>query len=210
VVVIGAVQSRTRPAPAVAAGIVLGLAGVALLLGGGTGAAPAPAGPATVVGALAVLCAAFSFATGALFSRQAPQPSSQTLATALNMLAGGGLLLLLGTLNGELGQLQLPAVSLKSWLAVAYLVVFGSLIGYSAYMWLVKATTAAQASSNFYVNPVVAVLLGWFVGDEVLTGRILLVAALIVGAVVLIVSHPGRQRAPEPASREQRTVSSGP
>jgi drug/metabolite transporter (DMT)-like permease len=105
------------------------------------------------------------------------------------MLAGGLMLTVAGGLSGEFGRLALDNLSLKSGMALGYLILFGSLIGFSAYMWLVKNTSPARASSNFYVNPLVAVFLGWLLAGETLTGRTLVAAAIIAGAVVLIVSH---------------------
>jgi drug/metabolite transporter (DMT)-like permease len=192
VVVITCVTSRRWPTWPVAAGVGLGLAGVAVLVG-----------PENIVGGAhippialaAALCAAFAWSLGSQYSRSAPQPASPFMASALNLLAGGSLLALFGGLTGELARLDLPAVSLKSWLAVAYLIVFGSLIGFSAYLWLVKATTPAQASSTFYVNPVAAIVLGWAFAGETLTPRMALAALIIIGAVALIVLEQGRRPA---------------
>ncbi|HEX6386770.1 MAG TPA: EamA family transporter [Anaerolineae bacterium] len=199
VVVIASVTRRTYPSPTVAAGVVVGLGGILLLVGpeNVAGEARIP-----VVGAAVLMVASFSWALGTFYSRSAPQHASQFMTTGLNMVAGGLLLLVAAGLNGEYARLNLAGVSFKSWLALAYLVIFGSLIGFSAYMWLVKVTTPAQASSNFYVNPVMAVILGWLLAGEALTPRTILATAIIVGAVFLIVTHQGRQ-----ATQRQSEVS---
>lgn len=194
VVAIGAAASRRRPTPPVLAGIALGLIGLVILIGpenvsGGASAA----GDASAIGFLALLFAAFSWALGTHYSRSAPQPASQTMSTGLSMIAGGLLLTAFAGFMGEFASVDVPAVSLKSWLALLYLIIFGSLIGYSSYMWLVKATTPAKASSNFYVNPVVAVFLGWLLAGETVTPSMLIATAVIVGAVALIVSQRGRR-----------------
>jgi len=190
VVVIASAAGRKLPSFTVAAGITLGLGGILLLVGPqnvtGNGRVP-------VIGTVVIMVASFSWALGTYYSRGAPQHASQFMATGLNMLAGGLLLLVAAGLNGEYTRLDLVGVSFKSWLALAYLVTFGSLIGFSAYMWLVKATTPAQASSNFYVNPVVAVILGWLLAGETITAPTIVAAAVIVSAVFLIVTHQGRQ-----------------
>jgi drug/metabolite transporter (DMT)-like permease len=102
------------------------------------------------------------------------------------MLAGGVLLLVLGLLIGEGRELHLGQVSRASWLGFGYLVVFGSLVAFTAYSWLMKNAPAARVATYAYVNPVVAVLLGWVMLGEALTGQMLLGAIVIVGSVVLI------------------------
>ena len=104
----------------------------------------------------------------------------------MQMLTGGALLFLTGTLSGEWGRLDPSSVSLSSLLAVLYLIVFGSIIGYSAYVWLLRVSTPARVSTYAYVNPVVAVLLGWAIVDEAFTLRMAVAAAIIVAGVALI------------------------
>jgi len=185
-VVIGAVWSRERPSMRVMAGLGLGLLGVGLLIGpshitGGN--------TQTLIRMGVILAACFSWAFGTHYSRRAAQPTSQNMATAINLMAGGILLTIFSSIRGEFASFHIMDITLKSMLAVSYLVVFGSLIGFSAYMWLVKVTTPARASSNFYVNPVVGVFLGWMFAGEIITNVTLLSAAVIVSAVVLIVSR---------------------
>ncbi len=180
------------PAPAVWLGILVGLGGVALLLGG------PQTGPNHLVGWIVLVLASVAWAAGSLYSRTATLPAP-LLATGMQMLAGGALLMLAGTLAGELGRVDPAAFSRRSVLALAYLVVFGSLLGYTSYVWLLRVTPPALASTYAYVNPVVAVFLGWLLAGERLTARVLLASAIIVGGVALITgarAHArGRERA---------------
>ena len=106
-----------------------------------------------------------------------------------------------GFLTGEVSQFHVSAISMRSWLAVAYLIVFGSGIGFTAYIYILKNSTAARVATYAFVNPVVALLLGWMFAGEALTLRTLAAAAVILGAVVLVITAPYRAPAPkiEPA-----------
>jgi drug/metabolite transporter (DMT)-like permease len=176
-----------RPATAVIAGLVLGLGGLALLLAPGK-----LAGRVDLLGAGALLVGSFSWAFGSLLSRTASLPKSGFLAAAMEMIAGGVWLLLFGLLTGQAGSLTLSALSMKSLVSLGYLIVFGSLVGFTAYIWLLGATTAARVSTYAYVNPVVAVLLGWAFAGEPMTLRTALAAAVIVAAVALIIRYGAR------------------
>jgi drug/metabolite transporter (DMT)-like permease len=172
----------SRPAVPVVAGLALGTAGIAILIGpdalGG--------GRVNLWGAGALMIASLSWATGSIYSRGAALPASPMLATAMQMLAGGVCLTLFGLAVGEGARMNLGAASLPSVLGLLYLIVFGSLIGYTAYIWLLQVSTPAKVATYAYVNPVVAVLLGWLVAGEALTGRMVLAAAVIVSGVALI------------------------
>jgi drug/metabolite transporter (DMT)-like permease len=176
-----------RPTPRVAAGLMLGLAGIGLLVGPGE---LAGAGRVDLLGALVLVGGSLSWAIGSLRGRRAALPASPQVATAAQMLTGGALLLALGLATGEGARLAAAGVSPKSLLAVGYLVVFGSLIGFSAYVWLMRVSTPARVATYAYVNPVVAVALGAAFGGEPLTPRTLLASAVIVTGVVAIVSAP--------------------
>ena len=186
-----------RPNLGVTIGLVLGLAGIALL-----------AGPTNIAGGnhmnsfgvLLLLFAAISWASGSLYARRAPIPATPLLATAMEMLVGGGLAIAAGLITGEWGQLRLDQVSLRSLQSFGYLVVFGSLVGFSAYTWLLRATSTAIASTYAYVNPVVAVFLGWALASEPLTLQTILAAAIIVMAVVIITTNQSKKSAPKPAN----------
>ena len=169
----------SRPRPVVWAGILVGLGGVTLLLG-----SPDP-GSRYVAGWIVLVLASVAWSAGSLYSRSAALPAP-LLATGMQMLTGGALLLVAGALAGEPWRVDPATFSTRSLLALAYLIVFGSLLGYSAYVWLLRAATPALASTYAYVNPVVAVFLGWLLAGERITGRVVLASAVIIGAVALI------------------------
>jgi drug/metabolite transporter (DMT)-like permease len=180
-------------------GLVVGLGGVALLVG------PSGGGGIDLVGALMALSAAFAWAWGSLYARDATLPARPLVGAGMQMLAGGVLLALAGAATGELGEFDLAAVSARSSIAVAYLVVFGSVIAYSAYVWLLKNAPTALVSTYAYVNPVVAVALGALFLAEPVTARMLLAGLAIVASVALIVtsqSAPKRVRRQRPAGSE--------
>jgi len=188
----GAGRGWRRPPTQVLLGIALGLCGVAVLVGpghfaGGHGI--------DLVGAGALLVGSLFWASGSLYSRRAPLPESRLLGAAMQMLGGGACLTLLGALTGEWARLDVAHASPQSLLAVAYLVVFGSLVGFTAYIWLLRVSTPALVSTYAYVNPVVAVLLGWAFAGESITGRTLLAAVVILGAVMLITTYRPRAEA---------------
>ncbi len=177
-----------RPRPGELIGLMLGFAGVVILVspaevvGGGLQIDP--------LGAVVVLFAAVSWALGSIYSRHAPAHESAFLMTGMKMLTGGLLLLLAGTAAGEWSRLDIGAISARSWFALAYLIVFGALIAFTAYIWLLKNTTLARASTYAYVNPIVAVLLGWLLVSEPMNSRVVAAAAVIVaGAVIVVRSH---------------------
>ena len=173
-----------RPSPRVVAGLLLGFAGLLLLV--------RPAGAHGMVvdplGALALLTASISWAAGSVYVQRATLPSSPLLTTAMQMLCGGGLLFGASLLAGEPARLSLTQVSVGSALAVLYLIVFGSLIGFTAYTWLLRKASPVLVSTYAYVNPVVAVFLGWLLLRESVTAGTLLGAAVIVVGVALITS----------------------
>jgi drug/metabolite transporter (DMT)-like permease len=178
---------QPRPSGKVLLGLLLGFGGVYLLVGEQLGAG---SGPMQLVSAGAVIGAAFCWAAGSLYGLRAPSPRSAVLGAGMQMLAGGALLLVLGLLTGEGRELHLGQVSRASWLGFGYLVVFGSLVAFTAYSWLMKNAPAARVATYAYVNPVVAVLLGWAMLGEKLTGQMLVGAVVIVGSVVLITTPP--------------------
>jgi drug/metabolite transporter (DMT)-like permease len=138
------------------------------------------------VGALVLIGATLSWAVGSLYSRGATLPKAPLLTTGMNMLAGGALLLAVGTASGQWSALNVAAISLKSLLSLLYLIVFGAIVAFTAYLWILKQATLATASTYAYVNPVVAVFLGWALAGEAITPRIVAAAVVIVGSVVII------------------------
>jgi drug/metabolite transporter (DMT)-like permease len=179
---IDAVLNHARLGLAPVAGLLLGLVGVGLLsgLGGGTGRISA-------VGVVIILGAAFMWALGTIMARRATIPSSPALASGMELLCGGAALLGLAAAGGELGALQLAEVSWRSWLALGYLIVMGSIVAFSAYGIAVRALPTATVATYAYVNPVIAVLLGTLILGERLTPAMFGGGVLIVGAVVLVV-----------------------
>lgn len=195
--------ARVRPTPRVAFGIALGLVGVGVLVGPDALLAIGGRGIAGVGGSLLILLAAFLWANGSLYSRRAPRPASPLLGAAMQMLAGGLLLTLGGLAMGEASRLDVASIAPASWWALAFLALFGSIVAYSSYVWLLQVVRPEQAATYAFVNPVVAVMLGVFVAGEALTPRILVVGALIVVAVALIVTAPKR---PAPAPPDAPVV----
>jgi len=175
----------TRPGRATLLGLLIGFVGVGLLVN------PFARDAARVdpAAAAVLLVACASWSAGGLYSRHAPG-AAPMMAAGANMLAGGIGLALLGTATGELTAFDVSRVSTGSVVALAYLVAFGSLIGFTAYLYLLHHTTPAKATTYAYVNPVVAILLGWALLDEPLTPRVLVAAAVIILAVVMITAGP--------------------
>jgi drug/metabolite transporter (DMT)-like permease len=123
---------------------------------------------------------------GSIYAKGADMPKSTLLSTGMQMLTGAVALFIVSLIRGELNGFSLGLVSMRSWLALLYLITFGSLIGFVSYGWLLHNAPVSLMSTYAYVNPVVAVLLGSWLADEPLNGRILIAAAIIIGSVVLI------------------------
>ena len=164
------------------AGILLGFGGVGLLMG----RSALNSGPGVFVGSLAVLLGAFSWSVGIVYSRQSHLSGHPLLLSALSLLAGSVQLLLVGTAFGEYRGFSLASVSVRSWLALAYLIVFGSVVAFTAYNWLLEHYSPTLVATHTYVNPIVAVLFGWLFAGEAVTFNVLLSAALVIGAVMLV------------------------
>jgi drug/metabolite transporter (DMT)-like permease len=174
-----------RPGGQVLLGVAIGFVGVAILVG------PIDLSGSNrmyTLGAIAIMFGSLSWAIGTVFSRRVNLAASPLMSSAQKLLAGGALLLAVGTLAGEWGRFDVAAISMRSGLAWAYLVTFGSLIAFASYVWLLHATTPTRVASYAYVNPVVAVFVGWSLAGEPLGPRTLLAAAIIITAVALIVS----------------------
>ncbi len=188
--VFDAMATRQRPSALAIGGIVAGFVGVAILVAPVSGV-----GQIDSLGVLLVVLAAVSWALGSIYSRGAPMPRSALLGTGMEMLAGGIALTLAGSLLGEIGEVHPAAFSLNSLLALAYLIVFGSLLAFTAYIWLLANVPVSTVGTYAYVNPIVAVGLGALILSEPITARTLIAAAIIIGAVVAMVS--GRPRRAE-------------
>src|SRR5260370_1308561 len=164
------------------AGILLGFGGVGLLMG----RSALNSGPGVFVGSLAVLLGAFAWSVGIVYSRRSHLSGHPLLLSALSLLASSVQLLLAGTVVGEYRRFSFASVSLRSWLALGYLILFGSVVGFTAYNWLLEHYSPTLVATHTYVNPIVAVLLGWLFAGEAVTLNVLLSTAMVIGAVMLV------------------------
>jgi drug/metabolite transporter (DMT)-like permease len=136
-------------------------------------------------GVVALVVAGLSWAAGSLWSRYHAKPESPWMNAAVQMICGGMTLLLLSLFYGEPSRFHFAQVSVQSWFSLLYLIVFGSWIAFSAYVWLLKVSTLARVATYAYVNPVIAVLLGHWVLNEPLGMRVLWAAAIILAGVII-------------------------
>lgn len=169
-------------------GLAIGFGGVALLVD------PTGGGTIDTIGALAAVFGAGCWAAGSLYSRDAPLPQAPLVAAGLASLAGGLLLGIVALASGEIGSFHPSQVSGESLFGEVYLVVMGSFVGLTAYVWLLRAAPISLVATYAYVNPVVAVLIGWALLDEVFSASVILAGAAIVAAVAMIVSAPAPRR----------------
>jgi len=182
-----------RPVPRVTMGLLMGFAGMALLVG------PAHLGGSERVdpwGAAVLVVASLAWACGSIYSKHGGMPSSPMLGVAMQSFAGGVILLIVALITGEFRELHVGAISVRSWLALGYLIVFGSGIGFSAYIYIIHESTAARVSTYAFVNPVVALFLGWLIAGETITLRTVIAAAVILTAVILVITAPHSTSAP--------------
>lgn len=179
-----------RPSGVALVGLGLGFLGMLLLVSPGH---LAGGGQVDSAGAALLIVSSLTWAAASIYAHDgAPQPASPFLAAGMQMFLGGCFLLLAGTVTGEWARLDLATASSQSILAFGYLVLVGSLVGYTAFVWLLKVSTPSRVSTHAYVNPVVAVFLGWVFAGEPLTPRTLAAAGIIVSAVILITTFRGR------------------
>jgi drug/metabolite transporter (DMT)-like permease len=183
----------TRPGVGVTVGLIVGMIGLLILIGpsalnpSAESEAAARAGDGVMLtGAIVLVLASLSWALGSIYSRHADLPKSAFVATGMEMFAGGALMLLLAFSVGDHSGFDIGQVSVKSMLAFAYLIIVGSLLGFTAYIWLLKVQPASRVATYAYVNPIVAVFLGWAFAGETLSARTAIAAAIIIGAVALI------------------------
>ncbi|MDP9337477.1 MAG: EamA family transporter [Acidobacteriota bacterium] len=177
----------TRPVPRVFAGLLLGFVGLALLVG------PAKLGGAhrtDLLGTGVLMVASFVWACASLYSKHRPVPGSPLLVVAMQSLAGAAALWIAAIVSGEFTALHFAAITARSWMALIYLIVFGSGMGFTAYLYILKKSTAAKVATYGFVNPVVALFLGWLLAAEPITARTVIAAAIILTAVMLVISAP--------------------
>jgi drug/metabolite transporter (DMT)-like permease len=187
-----------RPTLLVAVGLLIGLGGVGALVGPGSFGGGARIDP---IGAATVVMGSLVWSIGSIYSRNAPRPSSGVMMAGIQMLVGGMFVGLIGVARGELTTFRIANVSTHSLLAWVYLLIFGSLIAFTAFVYLLRVSTPARVATYAYVNPVVAVLLGWLLADEAISVRMLVAAAIIVAGVALITAAEGRTPARPKAKR---------
>jgi len=164
-------------------GIGFGIAGVGLLVSSGD----LEVGDSVSIGGAAMLIvSSISWSLGSIASRHVPQPGSKAQGASIIMISGGSILLIISALAGEISNPELGSITPKSWLALAYLILFGS-IGHLSYIWLLSVTSAARVATYAFVNPVVAIILGILLADETLSLRTVLCTAVIIFSVMIIV-----------------------
>jgi drug/metabolite transporter (DMT)-like permease len=167
--------------------LFVGMAGVAVLVGHAMGLGEAPIDTA---GACALIFAAISWSVAASLSRKMPLPAAKAMSSGAQMLAGGVFLTLTAALLGEFRGFHAQAVSRGAWLALAYLIVAGSIVGFTAYVWLIHHESPTKVGTYAYVNPVVAVLVGYFFGGEAIGLRTIAGTLLVLASVVVITTTP--------------------
>lgn len=189
-VVIEWLQTRSKPGIEMIIGLILGTVGMvalvdpAQLVGGDQ---------VNLIGAGTIFLASIAWVWGSLYSRRAELPPSPFLAIAMEMLAGAALLLLASFALGEFSELHLASISMRSIFALMYLTVFGSMIAFTSYVWLLRVSSPSLVSTHAYVNPVVAVFLGWLLADEPINGRIFIASVVIISAVAIITTVKARR-----------------
>jgi drug/metabolite transporter (DMT)-like permease len=193
-VLIDSARQRVRPHPGVLVGLAAGLVGIGVLIGpsqlvGGE--------RVDLLGAVAVLTGTLIWSLGSLHAREVDRPQSPLMLSAIQMIAGGAILLPISLAVGEWAGFDFALVTSRSWYAFIYLIALPSLAGYTAYLYVLTNAPPARASTYAYVNPVVAVTLGALIGGEALTSRVLISSAIIVGAVALIVTSSSQSPAPD-------------
>jgi drug/metabolite transporter (DMT)-like permease len=172
-----------RPTGVVIAGVVVGIAGVGLLLG--PDAIPVGDRPPAIY-LVAILLSSISWWTGSLYSKHISSGTPLLMASAMQMVSGSICMLFTGIILGDGRGFHFAEVTSRSWVAFAYLIVMGSIVAFPVYVWLLEHSTPAKVSTYAYVNPVVAVFLGWIILGEPMNGRIVLASAIIIGAVAII------------------------
>lgn len=196
--------SGERPRLGVVVGLVAGVVGVTVLIGPGLVSGSGGVDP---LGAVVVIVGSISWSFGSIYSRHAPRPASALMGSAMHMLCGGLVLLVISVLTGQFDGFTLAQVSTRSWIGFVYLIIFGSLVGFSAFVYLLRVTTPARVATYAYVNPVVAVLFGWLFAGEEIGIRVGVAAAIIVGAVASITTFSGSRDQTPPRDEESVATS---
>lgn len=180
---------KSRPNLKVVGGLFLGFLGVWLLIGGQPAHGNENGSSMQFLSAIAIIFATMCWATGSIYGLRAPVPKSAILTSGMQMVSGGIVLFFVSLISGEMFRFDVSQVSLNSILGLMYLIIFGSLIAFTAYSWLLKNAQPAMVATYAYVNPVIAVFLGWLIANETFTTQMLIGAGIIVGSVALITSN---------------------
>jgi len=183
-----------------ALGLAVGVVGVAILTG-----VEVLSKDASLLGLLAVLAGSLSWAAGVVISAKVKLPSDALARTAVPLVCGAAMLMIASLVTGEFHDLHGSAISLKSILGLGYLIVFGSIVAFTAYTWLLQRCPPTLVATHTYANPVIAVLLGWLIASEPLTARVALASVAILGAIVLIRRGEHVKKVPISAAREAET-----
>lgn len=196
-------QGGTRPNGMIFFGLLLGFIGIILLVKNSGNVVSNTAVP--WLGYLSLVVASISWAVGSIYSRVAKLPKAPFMAIAMQMLSGGLLCFIFGLITGEGARFNLAQISTHSALALGYLIFFGSIVGFSAFIWLLRVADPTVVSTYAYVNPIVAVILGWALAGEHMTVQDGLAAVIIVAAVIII-TKANRRKAPTAAAEMEQVV----
>ncbi len=178
-------RSKTRPGLRVVVSLLVGFAGMAILIVRPELLAGSHVGS---LGAIVALTGAFSWAMGTVFTRRLPHPKSTILSAGMQMMCGGGLLLFAAVLSGQANGWNPAAVTSQGYLAMAFLTIVGSLVGFTCYIWLLGQCPPTQVATYAYVNPIIALILGWLVAGEQLSERSLFASVIVIGSVATIIT----------------------
>lgn len=193
-IVLGLFSKREKkPTLGVIIGIFLGLCGMGVLVS--SSGNTVSSGSINVFGIAALIFAALSWSIGSLYSRRAKLPKSTILSAAMQNMVGGGLLIIVSLFLGEWQKFDISAVSSRSIAGIVYLIVFGSIVGYNSYIWLLKNGDPALVSTYAFVNPIVAVLLGWIILGEQFTSNSIIALVIIIASIVIITYSNNRKKA---------------
>jgi len=191
--------------PRLVMALLIGIAGVGVLVSHTVNLGEDPVDP---IGAAALLVAAVSWSVASALTRKVPLPSVKAMSSAAQMLTGGVLLLVTASLLGEFRGFHFASVSRGAWLALAYLIVAGSIVAFTAYVWLLHHESPTKVATYAYVNPAVAVLVGYFLGGEAIGPRTIAGTVLVLVSVVLITTTPAKKKEPEAWRAEAQEVES--
>jgi len=167
--------------------LIVGICGVAVLMNRSFSLGEAPIDRA---GALALLVASATWSVATILTRRVPLPASKAMSAAAQMLTGGAMLFVLAAVSNEFTGFRMQAVSWNAWFALIYLIIAGSIVGFTAYVWLLHYESPTKVGTYAYVNPVVAVCLGYFFGGEAVGARTLLGTLLVLVSVITITTTP--------------------